>query len=189
MPVKYIEGDLFVPLFADNDKEITTVLCHIVNSAGAWGAGFVIPLGKLIPKARKDYLAWARDESDFFIIGKDEKLPFELGRTQFSFSQQKDSKQEIVVANMLAQVLGGHRPIFYNHLARCMDEVAKFVLDTPQSNDHVRLVCPMFGAGLAGGDFNIIEKLIEDCWLRRGVEDITIYYLPGTLPDNWTPPS
>jgi hypothetical protein len=51
-----------------------------------------------------------------------------------------------------------------------------------------QIICPMFGSGLAGGDWNFVEKLIEDCWLRRDIP-VTVCYLPQFLPSNWSPPA
>ena len=64
-----------------------------------------------------------------------------------------------------------------------MDAVAEFAID-----ENARIVCPMFGSGLAGGNWLFIEKLIEDCWLDRLIE-VTVHYLPNTIPVGWTPPA
>jgi len=104
---------------------------------------------------------------------------FELGETQFV-----NTDNRIFVANMIAQTLGGVRPLFYNHLARCMDSVAKFVIDCNNVGEHKsRIIAPLFGSALSGGDWNFVEKLIEDCWLRKDIS-VTIYYLKGQEPDS-----
>jgi hypothetical protein len=106
-----------------------------------------------------------------------EIIPFCLGETQI-VEVKKDPLPMIYVANMVAQTLGGARLLFYNHLARCMDTVAKFAL----THKDVRIVCPAFGAGLAGGHWPFVESLIEDCWLRRGIP-ATVYYLANQKPE------
>lgn len=160
--LKYIEGDMFSVLESNPNK---IIIPHICNSHGAWGAGFVVPLGRHFPKAKESYLAWAKERT------------FVLGSTQIV-----QVSENVHVANMVAQVLGGARPLFYNHLAKCLDDVAKFVLENSGE-----IHAPMFGSGLAGGNWNIVEELICDSWLRYGLS-ATIYYLPGTLPDNWQLP-
>lgn len=162
--IKYIEGDLFKGL-SETER---ILLPHICNNRRAWGAGFVLPLGHNFPAARDAYLNWASSVT---------LNPFELGRTQFV-----EIKESLSVANMVAQTLGGKRPLFYNHLAVCMEDVAQYAI-----NSKSKIICPMFGSGLAGGDWNFIEKLIEDSWLKRGL-NVTVYYLADKLPGNWSPP-
>jgi hypothetical protein len=157
MFIKYVKGDMFGPLLERIHR--TIVLPHIVNSKGAWGKGFVVPLGRTFPLCKEKYLEWSKDST------------FGLGKTQIV-----DVGQNIHVCNMVAQILGGPRPLFYNHLSRCLDDVAKFVLE----QDNPEIVCPAFGSGLAGGNWKFIESLIEDCWLRNNIP-VTVYYLPGTL--------
>jgi len=178
MSIKYVEGDMFGPLKADTEPG-AIILPHVCNDRGAWGAGFVVPLGKNFPSARQSYLAWEDNK-----LRQDSKYPyFGLGETQFVNIDDK-----IFVANMVAQTLGGVRPLFYNHLSRCMDAVAKFVKERSEAREHpARIIAPMFGSALAGGNWNIIENLICDSWLRQNIP-VTIYYLPGTLPDNWELP-
>lgn len=179
--VKYVEGDMFGPLSTDSFKG-ATILPHVCNDKGGFGAGFVVPLSRAYPKVRHSYLGW--EDNRNHIHGPDDNPPFRLGETQFV-----NVNDTLFVANMVAQTLGGVRPLFYNHLARCMDAVANFVIERNDAREYQsRIVAPMFGSNLAGGDWNIIEKLIEDCWIRRGITDITIYYMPGTLPSNWSLP-
>ena len=83
---------------------------------------------------------------------------------------------------MVAQTLGGVRPLYYNHLVACMEKVTECVLkgkeDWPDKT--IRIIAPAFGSNLAGGEWEFIEQLIHDCWIERKI-DVTIYYLPGTL--------
>jgi hypothetical protein len=162
MKIEYIEGDLFAGVKEEKDP---VFICHVCNCLGGWGAGFVIPLAKHFPLAREEYLkSHAANE-------------LVLGQTQFVEVREQPA---IVVCNMIAQTLGGERPLYYNHLACCMDAVAA---DVPR-----KIVAPLFGSGLAGGDWNIIEQLIIDCWIKQEIP-VTIYYLPGTLPKNWKLPN
>lgn len=174
MSIKYVEGDLFGPVLADKQPG-PIVIPHVVNSHGAWGAGFVIPLGKTFPVSRQSYLEWKDDHK----LHEDCKYPtFNLGQTQIVNVDNK-----IFVANMMAQTLGGVRPLFYNHLVSCMETVAKFVTDRNDAREHpARIVCPAFGSALAGGDWYIIEQLIWDSWIRRNIP-VTVHYIAGTLPE------
>jgi hypothetical protein len=155
--IKYVEGDIFFPI-SQVDKNITVFVPHVCNDKHAWGAGFVVPLGKTYPSAKRAYMDW--------------KVDFCLGETDFV-----TVSDNVVVCNMVAQTLGGDRPLFYNHLSSCLEKVAKRVLSSPVK---YKIMCPAFGAGLAGGDWKIIKELINDSWIRRGI-DVTVFYLNGTL--------
>ena len=168
--LKYVEGDLFEYV----DKCDTPIIIpHVCNNQGVWGAGFVVPLGKKYPLAKTIYL---RNH----LLGQ-----LDLGSVDFI-----EVSDNIMVANMIAQTLGGSRPLYYNDLAYCMDTIIgtkddEFDKDT--KGRFQKIVCPMFGSGLAGGDWNFIEKLIEDCWIREGW-DVTVCYFKSSLPKNWTLP-
>lgn len=181
MNIEYVSGDLFGPTKADMNVSIIT---HIVNSKGAWGAGFVIPLGKTFPVSEQAYKAWAGKISEV----PNEAVwhpPYELGQVQFV--QVRDTPL-LLVANMLAQRLGGDRPLYYNHLVHCMEEVGKYALRIRERHDcEVTIRCPLFGAKLAGGKWEFIEELIKDCWLSLDIP-VVAYYLLDNLPDDWIPP-
>jgi hypothetical protein len=157
MDIFYKQGDLFVAL-KERTEEKPLFIPHIVNNHGAWGSGFVVPLGRAFPEAKERYLHWASNQ----LV----QPPFQLGEVQFVVPVKF-----VCVCNMLAQTLGGKRPLYYNHLARCMDAVAEKTEKTGG-----QIWAPMFGSGLAGGDWNFIEQLIGDSWLRRGLP-VTIFHL------------
>lgn len=184
MKINYIEGDMFAKiaeLKTQLNESATIIIPHICNDIGAWGAGFVIPLGRNYPEAQQSYLDWVK------LKGMEQTRSttpmFKLGETQFVIVQKKEPK--IVVANMIGQrgIGGPPRPIRYNAVSRCLDTVRDYSLkkQIPAIN------APMFGAGLAGGDWNFIEQLIQDSWINFGLS-VNIFYLPGTLPTNWTLP-
>lgn len=94
-----------------------------------------------------------------------------LGTTQFV----EIPNTRFIVANMIAQTLGGKRPLFYNHLVDCMENVADTVLCRSEIG-LCEIVCPKFGSALAGGNWEFIKELIEDCWEKRGIK-VTVYAL------------
>ena len=170
--MKYIEGDLFVHLPVNG---VVTIIPHVCNSVGAWGAGFVVPLGKKYPAAKQAYLEM-QDRS--------------LGQTCFV-----PVGDEIIVANMIGQEGVGPKfdgnkmipPIRYDALKQCMHHVHDMAKLLQQQGTKVRIACPMFGAGLAGGDWNTIAIMIGLIWSEMGIET-NIYYLPQFLPPGFTPP-
>lgn len=170
--INYVEGDLFEQI---EGKPGTIIIAHVCNDLGVFGAGFVVPLGRHFPEARDEYLKWSKS--------KNSVQPFMLGETQVVFTG-KGSFEKRFICNMVAQRgVGGVRPLRYNALIKCMETVATLAVD-----HDIPIHAPMFGSKLAGGDWNLIEKLIEDCWLQRNIT-VTINYLPGRIPSNWTLPT
>lgn len=163
--IKYISGNLFEGIYKDTDPK-PIVVAHCCNDKGGFGAGFVVPLAGKFPVVKERYLNWHRE-------GFENDLKFELGKTQIV---KVDDPLQIYVAQMVAQTLGGLRPLYYNHLSRCMDTVGDFAIET-----NAKIACPMFGAALSGGSWDVVQILIEDSWIRRGI-DVNVYYLPDSLP-------
>lgn len=157
---KYVEGDLFAEIKkAPRGHKI--LIPHVVNNIGKWGAGFTGPLGEAFPEARKDYLL---------------RTPLSPGRMNLGITDfvESDAWPGVKVANMFAQdgVGSGDRQIRYEALTQCMIVVGITALAEGRA-----IHCPKFGAGLAGGNWDFIEELIRDCWIRRGIE-VTVYWLP-----------
>lgn len=159
--IEYHEGDIFASIQEQEMKDDVSIifLPHICNNQHAWGAGFVVPLGKTYPRSREDYM----------------KHQPKMGTTQFSY--QPNSK--VVVANMVAQTLGGNRPLRYDALVDCMEQVADAL--APLTNQG-QIYCPLFGAGLAGGNWGFIHELIVDCWQKRTYAPVHIFYLKDKCP-------
>lgn len=153
--LKYVQGDLF-----SHDFSNPTIIAHVTNNQYAWGSGFVIPLGKRFPQAREKYL----------------KYKSWLGATQFVNITEDPA---VMVANMCAQTLEYGRPLYYNKLANCMERVAECAAIYKQT-----VICPLFGAGLAGGNWDFIHELIIDCWIRDDKLDVKVYWMPDMLPKN-----
>lgn len=186
MPCRYIHGDLFEHEY---DPARTTVIAHVCNDQGVMGSGFVVPLAKHFPWAKEAYVNWFKDNP----LQLGAELLGEVGspgrgQTQMvtvkSKERQtrygpKDFADRICVANMVAQDLGSERPLYYNDLVKCMEQVAHS--DEIQCGGEI--ICPMFGSALAGGDWRFIEELITDCWLMRGIQ-VTVYYLERFLNED-----
>lgn len=161
---KYVDGDLFAEIKkAPVGHKI--LIPHVVNNLGKWGAGFSGPLGEHFPVARRDYLMYFGGGFD----GIRAKGCLFLGDTRIVWANEG-----IRVANMVAQdgVGTSERRIRYDALVRCMEEVAKIA-----AGGEYAIHAPKFGAGLAGGNWDFIEELIRDCWIRRGIE-VTVYWMP-----------
>lgn len=161
MPITYLTGDATLP-----QKEGQKILCHVVNTEGGWGAGFVLAASKRWPEPEQRYQQWMKDTGG----------PV-LARRQLGLIQTVPVTDDITVVNMLCQLgyrYTERRPLRYGHLAACLVYVAEYMSDhTPRSSVHM----PRIGAGLAGGDWDVIESIIEDILVFRGV-DVFVYDLP-----------
>lgn len=167
--INYVVGDLF-----DCIKTIkgTKVIPHVCNNKGAWGAGFVVPLGEHFPIAKEEYLSRFHNQEKPLSVIETRVKPLSLGDLQMV-----SVSESVVVANMVAQTLGGkRRPLHYNALSKCMNEIGGRLVSIPDWQNLVTIHAPVFGAGLAGGRWEFIADLIEDCWLRRDLS-VTIYWL------------
>jgi O-acetyl-ADP-ribose deacetylase (regulator of RNase III) len=161
MPIRYTIGDATRP-FADGAK----IICHTCNDIGAWGAGFVVALSRRWPEPEKVYREWHGGR-------RPDDMPFALGSAQF-VSVQTD----ITVANMIGQhgiAQRGHMgapPVRYEAIRQALRHVADYA--TAQS---ASVHMPRIGAGLAGGDWTTIERIIEDELCARSIP-ATVYDFP-----------
>jgi O-acetyl-ADP-ribose deacetylase (regulator of RNase III) len=153
MPITFIKGDATCP-HGDGNK----IIVHICNDVGAWGAGFVMALSARWEAPEAHYRNWKRRIFE---------EPFKLGHTQ-PVRVEKD----IWVCNMIAQS-GVHSigvpPIRYYALQNCLRRVAHLA-DTLKASIHM----PRIGCGLAGGEWELVEKIISQ---ELGEFSVTVYDL------------
>ncbi|EGS2003578.1 Appr-1-p processing protein [Enterobacter cloacae] len=139
--IKYLSGDAAEPL------KKSTVIAHIVNNKGKWGKGFVLSLSNKYPAAKEYYL------NSF----KGNNIP-ELGAVDFV---KVDDQEQIFIANMYAQngikknINNKNQYVCYASLEDCLEKLSDFALV-----NRLSVQMPRIGAGLGGGDWNIIESLI-----------------------------
>ena len=84
----------------------------------------------------------------------------------------------LFVVNMIAQdgyPRNGECALDYQALRSCLDSVSSHALRMGAS-----VHCPRIGAGLAGGDWELIEKLLIECLVEPGTS-VTVYDLPSGL--------
>ena len=152
--LKYIVGDTVYP------QEPNIFIIQIVNDVGKYGAGLSGAISKRWPNVEQEYRKWFRSQDNF-----------KLGEIQIV-----QVKPAISVVNMIAQhdviSYNNPKPIKYDALSLCMDKVAELAIKENRS------ICSgRFGAGLAGGSWSIIESLIIEKFIDRGI-NVSIYDLP-----------
>lgn len=173
-----ITGNLFS--LYPTDKKI--IIPHCCNDIGGWGSGFVVPLRNKWAETERRYRAWyaqKTDESHLAPFSNEENhevtrywdhgTKFELGAVQFV-----PVEQNVTVANMIGQhqtIRTNNKPIRYLAIADAIRKVAEVAIEFD-----AQIHAPKFGAGLAGGDWKVIEALIQEAWVDRGIS-VTIYQL------------
>lgn len=129
--------------FKDGDATIPhhrICIAHVVNNIGVWGGGFTASLERQYPGTGKDYRTKLRGRK--------------LGDSFLS------NHGAVAICHMVAQegIISANNPIplVYEALDKCLGQLADSIV--PLNITAIQM--PMIGAGLAGGDWNIIEPMI-----------------------------
>ena len=157
------------------DNEIS-IIPHVCNNKNRWGAGFVLALNKKWPIVEEKYRE-IFEQADLESLTKEKFEESILGEYQIVFVEKR-----MYVLNMIAQDGTGREgekevPIRYYSLAKCMND---FVTKNKHLCGSSPLVfhCPMFGAGLAGGDFEFVKELMRECWLENSCDVVIYEFVP-----------
>jgi O-acetyl-ADP-ribose deacetylase (regulator of RNase III) len=154
--LEYDFGDATQPRGTGN-----RIIAQVVNTGAALGAGFGKAMAKNWPRSVDALRQW-----------KTEPHTFQMGNSRLT-----KLNEDIYVFQMLAQkgVLHneGKVGLRYSSLHDCLVELAKTALELGAS-----VHMPKIGAGQAGGDWKIIEGMITEELVAKGI-DITVYEPPG----------
>lgn len=146
--IKYVQGDLF-----DTDADI---IAHGCNCRGGFGSGVAKTMSIKYPKARQYYL------------DKFDSEGWKLGEVQFV----KTGSGETYIANCATQDnygYSGELNADYNAIRTAMETVKCFAMIK-----NLTVAIPKIGAGLAGGDWTIIENILKEVFSDY---DVSVYYL------------
>ncbi|NJO01995.1 MAG: macro domain-containing protein [Bacteroidia bacterium] len=153
--IQYVIGDATQP-----QGEGYKLITHICNDIGAWGQGFVLALSRRWPQPEAEYRAWHKSQTHFA-----------LGEIQLV-----EVAPDLSVANIIGQKgiwpLNGVPPIRYEAVRQGLKKVAEFALSKPAS-----VHMPRMGAGLAGGKWPEIERIVEEELVGHAIP-VTVYNLP-----------
>ncbi len=156
MAISYLIGDATAP-----QGRGPGVIAHVCNDSGGWGKGFVLALSRRWPEPEAAYRRWAGSGQDFV-----------LGMVQLV--QVED---HLRVANMVAQhsYVSRTNPVAirYDALAQCLSKLAGRI------EEGTLIHMPRIGCGLAGGNWDQIEPLLDEHLSTAGF-DIRVYDLPAT---------
>ena len=159
--IKYIVQDVRSP-----EGDGRKIVAHVCNDLGRMGSGVAKALMDKWPQVRSEYVKWHKTNE---LNGRPK--PFKLGAVQFIHCEG-----EIVVANVIGQhdirSKGGIPPVRYEALREgfaFIANVAKFY----EASVHVPY---LMGCDLAGGDWEVVETILEEELISQGVE-VTAYDL------------
>lgn len=145
--IKYAKGDVLASK--------ANIVAHGCNCRGGFGSGVAAAIKTKYPKARHYYL------------DKYEEDGWKLGDVQFVM--QWDGRW---IANCATQ--DGYLPrgvchADYDAIRSCMEKVKDFAKPSSQT-----IAIPKIGAGLAGGDWDKIEAILNEVFSDY---DVTVYVL------------
>jgi hypothetical protein len=150
---------------AENDGS-TVIVPHVCNNIDLFDAGFAGQVAKHYPEVKANY----------HMLGKN-FLRNNLGHSQIiKVYEQPKYKHKLYFVNMIAQngvrSSKNSRPLNYAALVKSMIQVSQFIHNNTaflQKNENVEIHAPKFGSGLAGGNWNFINELIDDVWSKYHV--------------------
>lgn len=145
--INYIQGDLF-----DTDAEI---IAHGCNCRGGFGSGVAKIIATKYPKAR------------FYYLDKFDEDGWKLGDIQPVM--QWNGKYIVNCATQDAYLPRNECHADYDAIRLAMSRLKEFAM-----SKNMKIAIPKIGAGLAGGDWNIIESILNDVFSDY---DVTVYYL------------
>lgn len=162
MSINYITGDATEP-----EGFGVKIIVHCCNDIGVWGAGFVKALSAKWEEPERQYKRWAKDGYKY----KGQLNRLELGDVQY-VEVAHTKRHKLIIANLIGQHETGGQAVRYDAIDKGLKNVAKVA-----SGSFASVHMPRMGAGLAGGDWRVIEALINVNLIDEGVA-VNVYDLP-----------
>lgn len=153
MTYEEIQGDLF-------EHAKSGYLIHGCNAQGVMGSGVARIVKEKWPHVFEEYHNWHE-------AGVQISSTMELGKFQ-----AVEAEKGLVVLNAITQDLFGtyQRQVDYDAVARIFESLVRYL------PDGATLYMPMIGAGLGGGNWNIIKTIIQETLNEKDVH-VKVYYL------------
>ncbi len=154
--ITYVKGDATYPEKTTPNK--MNLIVHVVNDALKWGKGFVLAISK----------RWSLPEYRFMTNYN----PNPLG----SFESVQVEKN-VWVINLYGQHGIANKyitipPVRYDAIKKGLLSLRKLMCSRPNLYplDNFAIHMPKIGCGLAGGDWSIVNRLVEDVF-----PDVDVY--------------
>lgn len=162
MTLTHVMGDATRP-----EGEGPRLLVHICNDIGAWGRGFVVALSKAYPQPEREFKRWATGQTE---------QAYALGEVQFV-----EVTPTLTVANLVGQhdiarknTPTDEPPVRYEAIRTGLGRVRE---EARRLGASVHM--PRIGAGVAGGDWAVIELIIREELTDHGL-NVTVYSLASS---------
>lgn len=162
--MKEIKGDLIKEL----KEGRISALCHVCNDQGIMGSGIALQIKNEYPEAYAVYIRNGRE------------LDFHSDDWLGGLSWASNDKNEEIVYNMVAQRGYGKniRHLNYEALYDCLEEVRN---DLIRRGKNILGIPKFMGSFRAGGDWRIVEKMIEVVFENSGIEVVIVEYDKGKV--------
>lgn len=147
MPIVYIKGDV--------TKASQDIIAHGVNCKGAMGSGVALALLKRWSRVREQYMV--KHQNGGWRLGDIQYVPIGEGRFVANCATQKDYLPR------------GPQHADYDAIEKVMNDLAEYCAIHGKT-----LAMPKIGAGLAGGDWKVIRKIIDKAFPYK---DVFVYHL------------
>ena len=156
--ITYLKGDATRPTGTGQK-----IIVHICNNIGAWGAGFVLALSK----------RWKQPEAAYRMLTR-----YNLG--EYHLVQVED---DIHVCNLIGQEGTISRknphhllpPVRYVAIEKGLKGLTEYIGNYSHfRKEPITVHMPKIGSGLAGGNWKIIERIIEVTLCEAGIP-VTVY--------------
>ena len=120
------------------------IICHQTNCLGIMGAGLALQIARKYPEVDRKYRDFCIEYGEWNFLGQ---------------TQLVNTYDDKIIANCFGQKRPGFgKQTDYKALKTCLKAVEEFA---NQNNFSVAIPYKI-GCGLAGGDWNIVEKIIKD---------------------------
>lgn len=145
--IKTVECDIL--------KSGADIICHQVNCQGAMGSGLAKQIRDAYPQAYTEYLELVKDydECERYLL---------LGRVQYVAIPSTGARR--FIANCFAQNMYGHDKRYTNYraLRDCFDQI--YAINNVDFQRRNIAIPYGIGCGLAGGDWDIVHKMIKEAF-------------------------
>jgi O-acetyl-ADP-ribose deacetylase (regulator of RNase III) len=124
------------------------IIVHGCNNVGVMGAGIAREIKQTYPEV---YAVYKKESSDYGLV---------LGTISACAVVENDLiNDKKIIVNAITQSLGGTgRQVSYDAIEHCFINVVKL---QKSMKNNLPIVFPKIGAGLGGGNWDIIEKIID----------------------------
>lgn len=154
MPIVYVRGDLL--------ESNADFVCHGCNAVGGFGSGVAGQIARKFPRARSAY------------IERHKTLGHVLGDVQFVYQFDRGGKYIVNCITQHNYLPRGICHANYEAIDTCMRKVKAYAGERS-------IALPKIGCGLAGGSWDVVEKILNKVFEDR---DVFVYSLEDDQPQS-----